>query len=500
MFDNKITDTEDRASQQNFKVELFDYQLAAINRMKLYEKMHFSTTVNNCTDGGNVIERMDIDINTDFAILGDRVGSGKTLTVLGLVSDTRNQKIEYNYYNMCSTYKYKSNPPVGTYINTTLVVYEKNNTRNWKEELEKTDLKYIIIDKTPGVVEYPFYNIVLIPSNMLKQIVYSTFGYIFKRIVIDNCRVNNYQNSIELIKTYFTWYVTDDYKSLIRGRFKPLKDIKDLELVVVKCKKYLYNNDRDESKEYVTYSKNFCKNNFACFISEKRARIIKKAMIENSLEKVINFSGIESCTKEDYLYNLNVSDNRLKEIKNKISDIKSEHCCICLDVIKKPVILSCCNSFYCLQCVVLFLIADCGKCPMCRSSKMDPTLILDKPFKKLKDKLSTLLDKINELDIDSRFVVVSNDFRINDILTTLDGKNIQILKGKIEIVFANFNKRILDGLIIEDVSKIKGNVFKNVQDVFFLDPLSENLRKRVIYLCLNAVSSKLRVHDIIVEN
>ncbi len=86
-----LTELDPKSSQPaRIKISLMPHQLTALHRMKEIEsKPLFKTNIEDTNNYLNV-KKTTVEINTSLGILGDKVGYGKTLTCLSLISDCKN--------------------------------------------------------------------------------------------------------------------------------------------------------------------------------------------------------------------------------------------------------------------------------------------------------------------------------------------------------------------------------------------------------------------------
>jgi len=95
--------------------------------------------------------------------------------------------------------------------------------------------------------------------------------------------------------------------------------------------------------------------------------------------------------KEDDLAKINdkieVLVDKLADLKDRISKVKTSCCSICLDILKLPSITNCCQQIYCFACLTI-CVTNQQKCPNCRRhfSTKDFKLIDDSSENKKKKK------------------------------------------------------------------------------------------------------------------
>lgn len=515
MIISKINDIKDKVEQQNFSVKLFDYQLAIIKRMKLYETMNFTVNAEEYTEGGNYKKNIDVNINTDIGILGDRTGTGKTLSILGLINDTINDKLEYNYLNSTGMRSHKMEPPSGEYINTTIIFYDRY-TDQWLKELKRTGLRYKFVDGVQGNIpeeEYKLYDVVLVPYKHLNRLnaSFNAFPYVFKRVILDNyTRKEAKCKCARLPRTYFTWYVTDEYKETCKKSYY-FKKILDVEILVVKCHRMLYNNNKSEVPNNIV----LCKNNSKTRFSRSEADYVKYLIDNLNYDDIIHFIGGDFYTKEQVIHNIRRSktaelqrggtsssdiirfiNNRIPIIQQMLDDVKNQTCCICLeDEITHPVMLNCCYNTYCNRCMTTELLTNRGRCPNCKSCRIGVIALCEAPAPSMEKMYDKLYNMIEDLSVDSRFLIITDDNNLAICIKHESSKYIETLRLDSRVITDKFNRGKLDGLVIKD-DRVRGVPFEGVTDIFFTHPVTNKFRKKMIYSALNATNVHVNIHTL----
>lgn len=257
--DNKIID-----QPNDIKLKLKNYQKTMIYEMFLREqKQGFFTSKYNF-------------LATNIGILGDQVGCGKTLMVLGLISYKKLHKFYYpnapasyiryqvikNKYNFdgktnredfikeiikyipsyCEGFSIMDDfylkRPNDLYINeevpfdsiknipTNLIVLPHNLIRQWKNHIEKhTSLTYFFISsvrelrkiKNNGVKSLANFDIVICNASKYNDFVELSKEYRWERVFFDEAHSINIPKS-KFIFAKFYWFITATYKSIISRR------------------------------------------------------------------------------------------------------------------------------------------------------------------------------------------------------------------------------------------------------------------------------------------
>jgi glutamate racemase len=222
-------------------------------------------------------------INTNFGILADKVGSGKTFDIIGMICHTRvppnHPKIIGSTY--CSTIVYMDKEQC---IPTNLIILPHNLTSQWKKAFEFTKLKVLTIskrthidalkhadnlfsegnnvEKTDGTESdeslnivpeecVGYYDVVLLSATMMEEY-YAKFPHIkYARIIMDEVTtVKKLPINLE-IKCNFMWYISATPSGLLYIRKSYIREmVGNINYIVFK-KIVIKNND-----DYISASMN----------------------------------------------------------------------------------------------------------------------------------------------------------------------------------------------------------------------------------------------------
>jgi hypothetical protein len=142
MFKTITQDSEKCLQPDKIKIPLKPHQLSIINEMSLLENSSIKTTKHN--------------INSKIGILADNVGSGKTLSTLGVIAHksllSRVEKMPESFDNMVSI---QFNNSSTLDINTNIIVVPHTILSQWETTLkQQTTLKYIVLAKTKQLQKF----------------------------------------------------------------------------------------------------------------------------------------------------------------------------------------------------------------------------------------------------------------------------------------------------------------------------------------------------------
>lgn len=365
----------------------------------------------------------EFEIETNYGILADKVGAGKTYEMLGLIA---HKLVPNNFSKIISTSYYSMIKHIdkSNYINTNLIILPHSLTNQWKDVLELTNFKYLVINKKLNIINLDTiankneeadkkmkyvedYEIILISATMLDEFYTKFFKIKWARIIIDEIISIKLPVYMEL-KFNFIWYITATPSGI-----KMIKRTYIREMVSGIQRSIFNRMIIKNTDEYVSKSmllpplKQF---NINCstptslrlirdfvphdVMSMLNAGNIKDAILklncnidtDDNIIKVITNKlnkDIHNASAElNYMSNIIPTDNkvheesikkikskiegyktRLESIKEKLKDVDKEECPICLSDINMPAIIPCCNNVFCFSCLANVR----GKCPMCRS-------------------------------------------------------------------------------------------------------------------------------------
>lgn len=248
-----------RCSQpDNIKIPLKYHQLSLINYCKgLETSIKTPFTLKETTLKGDY----EYDISAKSGIIGDIVGSGKTLSILGLISSTRNDTLNNNVFENHDSYtrnirvKCTSSPVIQSCeVNSTLVVIPHTIFKQWDNTLiEHTDLTCLRINNTktldkfrdirtkamePAAAEFSStislaaaatteswngkeleeYDVILVSSTFYSkfmQVISRDYNALkFKRVVFDEADSIKIPGSY-IVNNSFVWFVTSTFSALL---------------------------------------------------------------------------------------------------------------------------------------------------------------------------------------------------------------------------------------------------------------------------------------------
>jgi len=148
--------------------DLYPHQKRSVQRMESLERNDSFTyryEQHIELDEGDVINSPEIKINTKFGILSDKVGTGKTLTVISLISrevnspnynkNVEDKRFEHTYSNNDNNnniFSYSiTTTRVCTYYPVNIIAVNNSVVQQWDKELSYSNLQYKIIYKVANM-------------------------------------------------------------------------------------------------------------------------------------------------------------------------------------------------------------------------------------------------------------------------------------------------------------------------------------------------------------
>lgn len=398
--------------------------------------------------------------------------------------------------------------------NTTLKYLAIDNMNYIKKQLPPNDR-----DEQEVMDFFSSYDVVLIKNTTLETLIsyymsglsnyFNPIHYIkrWKRIMIDEA--HDICNTTSLMYYEYLWLITGTYENLlytIRSNRNILYHIRDainydtLSMILVKgTKEFVKNSFRvpvPVEKYYLckmpthyNVIKNFVcasvlekinANDMAGAIKDLGGKMDTK---DNIIELVTNDINRELQNKERekaYVSSLDipneakasrikliehdiaVNKNKLENLRQRISELNTKICSICMCDIENPIILECTHS-YCASCIVRWIQRNMN-CPECRFpiamtkmvSIVNEVKTSPEPANVIMNKIDTLLDIISK-NPDGKFLVFSKyDSGFVELMHILDEKNInsselkgntshmmnvldKFKKGNIKVILLNTN-------------------------------------------------------------
>ena len=210
-----LSNTTYRKKPGHIVKPLFPHHLCTLERMKeIEESIHKGMYVNN------------EQIFSSYGILGERSGTGKTLTMLAHISQMSLENTNATTYTLHSSsipsfFSITKETPSNLF--DTLVVVPHALFHQWQEEVEKTNLSCHLLKTlkdidSPTCIRNMLLSHVTIVSNTLLQSLAAVFthtgNYIWSRVVYDEADIIRIPSACPFIRTKMTWLITSRYRNI----------------------------------------------------------------------------------------------------------------------------------------------------------------------------------------------------------------------------------------------------------------------------------------------
>jgi len=259
------------------KIELKQHQVSMINAMKKMETSSIS------------IGEEDMHMDTNVGICGDDVGTGKSLSILGLISDNKNIKQRTNY-DVTTNYftVYRSSRTESVHMN--VIVVPHTIIKQWSTYIEtQTYLTFYTVSKkihlkcVQDLEKKP--DIILVSSSMYNSFTEQNHHVYFRRVVFDEADTIRIP-ACRTLQTQFIWLLTSSLENILfpNGYY------------------YVYSQQEQRfprivRKNVMGIRRNGFINDIARTISFSSVEILKKLILKNNPEFAKQSLGIQPPVK-----------------------------------------------------------------------------------------------------------------------------------------------------------------------------------------------------------
>lgn len=367
-----------------------------------------------------------IKIHSSMGILNDKVGSGKTLTTISLLSrDKLKDKKE-------TTFKYPWITDMGSnhyfsytieeersfkLINLNVIVVSSSLFNQWVKEVHRSDLKYYTIVKNIDISNITkeilnSLDVIIVTYNRYRDFsdrfnhLYNYVNVGIKRLIFDEIQL---RGRIPLAKAQFYWIISatlpNEYEDISHRMYdanaicRLLKNAKYKYISVKNTEEELkqsYQQAQMIEKKYVCYNIQF--NMYGSLVTNEVQRmiaaddiagaiialggtrdncslmdiIIKKEMdkLSHIKAQISYYTTLNNIDKiEEYNKKLLAGEKELENLKEKIQrDTEEDNTCpLCIEEFEEQILTYCCKSILCSKCVKK-IYQTTQKCPYCRTT------------------------------------------------------------------------------------------------------------------------------------
>lgn len=510
---------------RNLSVNLFPHQLHSIYRMETIEKEQ------------RIKKKFNEYVDINIGILADDVGSGKTLTMLGMICRDR---MEWNVDEL-HTVQNINTQSLGKIVNVKTYKFRRNNCNlilvshsiieQWIEEIQKTDLKYLAVTtKKKCLIGVDDYDIIIVTPTMFNSLVIQNQEYSWKRFIYDepshirvptmkyihcgfcwfmsatpSAVVNKHKNCSPFMREifYYWWDFETSFKDVIIRN--------DVDFI-----KQSFQMPETTSRYYYCYQPMV--NTMRGMVNSNILRMLEAENIEGAISllggtrtnktilevvKSRKMEEMEEIESKIRIYTMRGDAERLEEWTNRrtrlqsminelderFKNISKSSCCICLNELDKPVLEQNCSNMFCGKCLINWLTIK-NSCPICKKNicQSDLVYISDKEVseeKKYKTKSETIIEIIKNKK-DGKFIIFSEyDETFSHIYEILNHNRIKYteIKGAVSTRNKNitkFKNGDIDVIFLNSNYNGAGINLQEATDIILYHQMSDDSKHQIL--------------------
>jgi len=415
-----IWDSYQRVEQpEELSIKLFPHQLVSIYNMESLEQIRKIKAI---------IPNKNTIYITDFGILGDIPGYGKSFSIVSLIVRDKMQwditklyeKADINTVNSCFKILKKTTKQR---VKANLILCSSTLIEQWKEYFSfvkpgTLKIKEISIRKDLEKFDPNDWDVVIVSSGRYNELVEHTSNLVWKRFIFDEA-ASTHINSMRGVNAGFTWFVSATFRDLLscsgtsthfmRNFFSKFNGDMLNHFVIknpVDFVKHSFKMPQVREINHVCINPRIL-NVLSNYIDQETKTMIEAGDIKSAILKLggetttsSNLFEIVEKRQKDKLLTAQTSltmwknrkengsdlygtnylsseisfwEKRVSDIEKVINDLKSKYksllqddCTICYSDIKDPILIPCCQNIFCGKCIMKWF--DTNKsCPMCRA-------------------------------------------------------------------------------------------------------------------------------------
>lgn len=468
----RIYSSIDNTSEMNpthINIRLLPHQHASLRRMKELE-----TAVYTGLAVGN--ER----IFSSYGVLGERAGTGKTMTMLGHISQMTSvaPSLPFNRVD-CSSSSFFSLRSVETNLNT-LIVVPHNLFHQWQSEIQKTSLSctYLrslkdIDDCHTSIVQT---HLTLVSNTLLQALTHliQNTTSTWERIVYDEADMIRIPSVCIPLQAKITWLITSRYKNIIHANQQvhshvlkqlPAHYIASLSIPI---QKYISETlaqhptlsiFRTASEPFFhTITKNSHPLRGLYVVKTEESALERSLNLPEPIYTTIRCRNANPRTMD--LINKGHIEEAVLSIHprittihalieglddNRIERLQRTACNICYEATEVKCASPCCMNIFCGRCIVTWTLIK-NSCPLCKEVIQSRSLIMiDTGVQsKEKSKMERLVEYLEGTTSGSQYILFSRN--VQEVYTYIVN-NLPSLQGEVDILHGN--KNTISNLISE---------------------------------------------------
>jgi hypothetical protein len=406
----KVWDAYPRIEQPaDLSIRLFPHQLVSVHSMETLERVRKVNYVN-----GQVLV-------TDFGILGDIPGYGKSYSVVTLLLRDKmewdvSKPHERSTINMINpSLKLVSKHSSDKKVKANLLLASPTLIAQWKEYFSyikdnKLKIKEISSRKDMEEFDPNEWDVVIVNTTRYNELMDVVGNVVWKRFIFDEAG-STHITSMRHIKAGFTWFVTatpemllccsGTYSHYMRSFFLQM-DINFVKYLTIKNPtlfvKHSFRMPQVIEKQHICHNPRVL-NVLSSYIDSETRVMISAGDIKGAISRLgggsandTNLFEIVSRRLKEKISQAKFSldfwktrpnsqkdveawekkvkeyEKTLVELEEKYKNVLEEDCTICYTTIDGPVLTPCCQNVFCGRCIIKWLETSHNTCPMCRSA------------------------------------------------------------------------------------------------------------------------------------
>lgn len=529
VYNNTIYEAKDVTQSPSIKTRLLPHQLALVEGMYKYRDKMTHGFIHNSQA-----------INGKIGIIGDKAGTGKTLSILSYMAKYSDSfpKITCELTSNSSRYFYSHDIyEIKDTSYSNLVVVPHSLFNQWKTEITKhTTLKYVSIEtkrllKTIDLSQ-------LITSSSFVLTTHKCYKHVQQYAQENNIKWNNvfideassiYINSTDPpLRFQFLWFVTNNWLPLIFKTPSFIKNtlycLKDRITLHQELESWLLDHNTSHYDGFLTSSVFFkdclplyhelrgltvlrtsinlinssinlvapdtsvllCRPNitFHSLMSYYLARNLEPNIVSEKIPNLFQALGIEFRKLDEFINLQPMSKHSL--IRRKVED---NECVICLERTEYPTIVNCCYNLYCAKCILKNTLIS-QKCATCRDILEVNNMcclksLIDNEIMMARNKAETCVDIIRA-NPQGKFIIHSSFeniyYQLFEQIDSLGYKAERLENNLFSMLktIKNFTEGTTNILFVSNVESIRGLSLSSTSHLIFYHELPVSELKQVL--------------------
>lgn len=217
-------------------------------------------------------------------------------------------------------------------------------------------------------------------------------------------------------------------------------------------------------------------------------------LLQGTLSDVKNKKNSIKVSIKNYDKKINDLRDKAKSLTERISNIETKSCPVCMQLVSNACMTPCCKNIFCFQCLAMSCNYNNNSCPLCRTkiNIKNVTAISSEAIEKndiettvLPTKLKTLIKIINDNPA-GRFLVFSEfDNTFNNIEIEFNKNNISFSKlcgssGRVTNIINQFSQNQIQVLLLNAKHYGSGLNLQMTTHIILFHRMSNDLEKQII--------------------